>query len=55
MNVKEVKTKSVIMPIALARWLEDFAEKNYRNFSNEVVRILEEKRIEIENAEYTKN
>lgn len=55
MNTREVKTKSVVMPVALAKWLEDFAEKNYRNFSNEVVRILEEKRSEIENAEYTKN
>lgn len=55
MKAREVKTKSVVMPVSLAKWFEDFAEKNYRNFSNEVVRVLEEKRNEIESAKYTKN
>lgn len=55
MNTREVKTKSVVMPVSLAKWFEDLAKKNYRDFSKEVVKILEEKRIEIEKTECAKN
>ncbi|MNC59341.1 hypothetical protein D3C75_1091450 [compost metagenome] len=55
MNTKEVKTKSVVMPISLAIWFEDLAKKNYRDFSKEVVKILEEKKVEIEQSTCTKN
>lgn len=50
MQTIEVKTKSVRMPIELVNWLNEMADKNYRNFSNEVVKILEEKKKEVLNG-----
>lgn len=46
MQTLDVKTKSVRMPVDLIKWLDEMAGKNYRNFSNEVVKILEDKRKE---------
>lgn len=42
----EVKTTSVRMPIELVNWVSANAKQNYRNFSAEVVKILDEKRKE---------
>lgn len=46
MNNCTVKTASVRMPVDLANWINEMAKKNYRNFSGEIVKILEEKRQE---------
>lgn len=51
----EVKTTSIRMPIELVNWLSLSAKQNFRNFSGEVVKILEEKRMEVENSSHAKN
>ncbi|WP_119686423.1 transcriptional regulator [Acinetobacter ursingii] len=46
MQSNEVKTTSIRMPIDLANWINENAKQNYRNFSAEVIKILDEKRKE---------
>lgn len=47
MQTDEVKTTSIRMPIDLVNWVNESAKQNYRNFSAEVIRILDEKRKEV--------
>ncbi|MBF7685958.1 Arc family DNA-binding protein [Acinetobacter sp. B10A] len=46
MQENNVKTTSIRMPKDLVDWLNERAKENYRNFSFEVIKILEEKRKE---------